>query len=183
MDGRIDIPIPVRFNPFKHHRNYIIGILRSASPELISILLDPICHNYIDIYTGMLTPEEIGDGIIDILKSRQVFQVVDFTPWLGTPNGYRLIALEDCSEWIIRRSAENERYIHIHPARTGPLTIRIKGSTLKTVFLLNAGVGEIGEPPALEKVNLIRRQIGLSPVKSLDRNKGILKCLNHFFSP
>lgn len=181
MTGETDIPVPVRFNPFKHHRNYILSILEGASPEEIINLLDPVCNNYIDIYTGRMTPETIGNAIIDILKSNQVFQVDDFTCWVASKNGYHQIKLEDRSEWVVRRSTEAERYIHIHPTRTGAFTIRFKGSTLKTIYLLKTSFTDFQDTLSLEKVNRTRMQIGLSPVKKLERNKGILNCYEKFF--
>ena len=177
-----DIPIPVRFNPFKHHRNYILSILESASPEVIIGLVDPVCNNYIDIYTGPITPEAIGNAVIDILKSKKVLLPDDFRRWVDSKNGYQQIKLEDRSEWIVRKSNEAERYIHLHPAREGPFTIRFKGSTLKTAFLLKTGSKDFQETLSLEKVNRVRMQIGLSPVKKLERSKGILNCYEKFFS-
>jgi len=182
MANESDIPFPVRFNPFKHHRNYILGILESVSPEAIINLLDPVCNNYIDIYTGTMTPESIGNAVIDILKSKQVFLPGDFAPWVDLKNGYQQIQLEDHSEWVVRKGIEAERYIHLHPSRTSPFTTRFKGSTLKTVYLLKAGFSNFQEPLSLERVNNVRMQIGLSPVKKLDRNKGILNCYEKFFS-
>lgn len=182
MADENDIPIPVRFNPFKHHRNYILRILEDASLEVIIGLLDPVCNNYIDIYTGTMTPEAIGKAVIDILKSNQAFQADDFFRWIDSKTGYRQIQLEDRSEWVVRRSAETERYIHLHPARDGQYTIRFKGSTLKTAYLLKTGFSDSGETLSLEKVNRVRMQIGLSPVKKLERNKGILNCFEKFFS-
>ena len=176
-----DIPFPVRFNPFKHHRNYILSILEEVTPERLTGLLDPVCNNYIDIYTGEMTPEVIGSSVIAILKSNQVCYVDAFTRWLGSSSGYRQITMEDQSEWIVRKSNESERYIHLHPARSGPLTIRFKGSTLKTVYLLRTSLKDYGEIPSLENVNLVRNPIGLSPVKKLERNKGILKCFDTLF--
>lgn len=181
MPEEIDIPFPVRFNPFKHHRNYILGILESASPEMIISMLDPVCNNYIDIYTGTMTPEAIGNAVIDILKLNRVFQFDDFCLWVSSRNGYRQIKLKDQSEWVVRKSNEAERYIHIHPTRTGLFTTRFKGSTLKTAFLLKTSFTGFQEPISLENVNRTRMQIGLSPVKKLDRNKGILKCYEQFF--
>ena len=181
MDERIEIPIPVLFNPIKHHRNYILSILEEVTPEMLTGLLDPVCNNYIDIYTGEMTTEAIGNSVIAFLKSNQVYQVDAFTRWLGSSTGYRQIKLEDHSEWIVRKSNESERYIHLHPARSGPLTIRFKGSTLKTVFLLRASVAKHGEIPSLEDVNRIRMSIALSPVKKIDRSKGILKCFDALF--
>ncbi len=176
------IVLPVRFNPFKHHRNYILGVLDSAPAEAVISLLDPVCNNYIDIYTGTMTPEAIVDAVIHILKSKQVFELADFTRWVASKNGYRQIQLEDRSEWVLRKGDEAERYIHIHPSREGSFTIRFKGSTLKTIWLLKAICKDSEEIPSPEKVNLIRMQVGLSPVKRLERNKGILKCYASFFN-
>jgi len=182
MADEADIALPVRFNPFKHHRNYILGILGCAAPEDIISLLDPVCNNYIDIYTGMMTPEAIVNDVIHVLKSKQVFQVNDFTRWVASKDGYQQIQLEDQSDWIIRKGELAERYIHIHPNRKGTFTIRFKGSSLKTIYLLKTCFADFPESLSLEKVNRIRMQIGLSPVKKLERNKGILKCYEEFFN-
>lgn len=172
------ILFPVLFNPLKHHRNYILDLLKNASPETIIAQLDSICNNYIDIYTGTITPAAISNSVISILKSNQALDENAFNHWVATKNGYRQITLEDRSEWIVRKSNETKLYIHLHPARTGPFTMRFKGSTLKTVYLLKTISPEI---PSLEKVNSIRKQIGLSPVKKLERSKGILNCYEKFF--
>lgn len=182
MTDEADMPLPVRFNPFKHHRNYILSILDSAAPEEVIDLLDSVCNNYIDIYMGMLTPEFIVNGVVDILKSNQVFHFEDFCSWIASKNGYQQIKLEDHSEWIIRKGDIAERYIHIHPTRTGPLTARFKGSTLKTIYMLKTSFAGDDETVLVDNVNRIRRQIGLSPVKKLDKNKGILKCYESFFN-
>ena len=182
MDEELDILLPVRFNPFKHHRNHILSILDGASPEVMVNLLDPVCNNNIDIYTGLLSPETIVSSIFSALKSDNVLSPDDLTRWLGSKTGYRLIRLEDLSEWIVRKSNDAERYIHIHPARSGQHTLRFKGSTLKTVYLLKTRKTDFREISLLDEVNQARMQIGLSPVKKLERNKGILNCLSYFDS-
>jgi len=182
MAEETDIPIPILFNPFKHHRNRILATLKNVSPESIASLLDPICNNYVDIYTGMKTPESIANEMISILKSNRALQVNDFTRWVALKKGYRQIKLEDRSEWIVRKSNENERYVHIHPARSGPFTMRFKGSTLKTAYLLKTSFTGLQETFSLEKVNRIRMLISLSPIKKLERSKGILNCYEIFFN-
>jgi hypothetical protein len=181
MADKTDIPFPVLFNPFKHHRNYILSVLHSASPEKIINLLDPICNNYVDIYTGTMTPNAIGNAVISVLKSNQALQLDDFSLWVARKNGYRQIKLEDQSEWVVRKSSEPERYIHIHPARTGQFTIRFKGSTLKTAYQLKTSFANMQETLTLKKVNQIRIQIGLSPLKKLEHSTGILYCYERFF--
>lgn len=182
MTEEFDIPIPIRLNPFKHHRNYILRILRNASPEFIYNLLDPICNNYIDLYTGTKSPNDIGHAVIHLLKSNYAFHSEDFKHWVDSKNGYRSVQLEDQSEWVVRKSNEVERYVHLHPARTCPFSMRFKGSSLKTAYQLKVNFTDSAEPISLEKVNRVRKQIGLSPVKKLDRNKGILYCYEKFFS-
>jgi hypothetical protein len=182
MDEENDIESHVRFNPFKHHWNFISGILENASLDLIIRLSDQICNNYTDIYTGEMAPESIENTVVDILKSKKVFYSDDFTRWVASKKGYRKIQLEDRSLWVVRKSSEDERYIHIHPARSGPFSTRFKGSTLKTIYLLKYNFKGVQEIPSLEKVNRIRMQIGLSPVKKLDRNKGLLKCFEQFIN-
>lgn len=181
MPDETDIPIPVRFNPLKHHRNFIMNILENASPEMIISLLNQVNNNYIDIYTGTMTPEAISQAVIEILKSKHFFQEDDFNRWVASKTGYRQIKLEDQSEWIVRRSFEAERYIHLHPARTGRFTVRYKGSTLKTAYLLKFWNSGSQDTLSLEKVNQVRTQISLSPIKKLERSKGILNCYKKFF--
>ena len=177
-----EIRVPVRFNPFKHHRNYILSVLDDTKPEVIIKMLDPLCNNYIDVYTGTLTSDVIAAEVIDVLESNSVFQFDDFTSWVSSKNGYQQIKLKDGSEWIVRKSNDKERYIHIHPTHTGSLSIRFKGSTLKTVYLLKIRLADSTVIPSLDEVNETRMQIGLSPVNKLDRTKGILKCYETFFN-
>lgn len=172
-------PLPVLFNPFKHHRNFILQALNNMDPDTITFLLEAVCNNYIDIYTGNMIPETIGNEIIGILQSGQLLKASNFSN--RVKNGYLQVKLSDQSEWIIRKSNDPERYIHIHPARTGLFTIRFKGSTLKTIYLLKIWKKDLN-PVSLESVNRIRSKIGLSPVKKLEKGKGILNCAEKFFS-
>ncbi len=181
MTGKTAISLPIRFNPFKHHRNYAMSMLKHTSTEELISMLDTVCNNYIDIYIGDLTPETIGNEVVCILNSKHILQSDDFARWVASKRGYRQIELHDRSEWIVRKSDETERYIHIHPARTGLFTIRFKGSTLKTVYLLRAQTGSLLALPSLGEVNRNRIEIGLSQVKKLEQGKGILKCYREFF--
>lgn len=176
-----NIPAPLKFNPLKHHRNFILQTLRGNSTEKIIELLDPICNNYIDIYTGSLTPEEIGREVLDVLQSKQVLLREDFERWIDATVDFRKVVIRDRSEWVLRKSPDPDRYIHLHPARTGNFSYRFKGSTLKTIFLLRAATSAEEKPLSLENVNRIREQVGLSPVKKLEKGKGILNCYKTFF--
>ncbi|MFY9150599.1 MAG: hypothetical protein WAO52_01175 [Prolixibacteraceae bacterium] len=182
MHDESEIPVPIRFNPLKHHRNFILKVLENASPEEIIGLLESVCNNYIDIYTGHLTPESIGKSVIRILKAKRFFQQNVFDEWIDSLTGFRQIELEDGSVWLIRKGLDPERYIHIHPSRSGRFTVRFKGSTLKTAYLLKTNSANIQEKISIERVNQVRKQIGLSPIKKLERNKGIINCFEKFFN-
>ncbi|MBW6492292.1 MAG: hypothetical protein K0B15_13990 [Lentimicrobium sp.] len=180
MDIEAEIPVPVRFNPMKHHRNYILDFLKVASPDLVIGRMDSICNGYTDIYTGLIDPVSIGNSVISILKSKRVFSADDFLHWVDLKNGYRQIRLEDLSEWIVRKSIGNERYIHLHPARTGPFTLRFKGSTLKTVCLLSIFYPGFQGNISPEMLTRVREQLGLSPLSRIERCKGIIHCFLTF---
>ncbi|WP_423128173.1 hypothetical protein [Gaoshiqia sp. Z1-71] len=182
MSGLNDIPLPVKFNAFKHHRKYILALLTTVSVDELAEMLNPLCHNYIDIYTGRLSPETIGNQIICFLKNEKAFHPDEFKTWLNATSGYRHIRLDDGSEWIIREGVEPERYIHVHPARTGSCTIRVKGSTLKTSLILKINHPDLLLPVSLHEVNRVRQLAGLPPVKKLERGKGIQNCIERFFA-
>lgn len=182
MNKDYNIPLPVRYHVIKHHRNYILKLLEKLSPEQAASLVESVNNNYIDIYYGSMTPEAIATGVIEVLKPNQVFSEEDFTPWVESNNGYRQITLADQSQWIVRRSNEEHRYIHIHPSRSGACTIRFKGSSLKTVYLLKVNGIHSTNDISLELVNTVRVQAGLSPVKDIERISAIIHCFETFFS-
>lgn len=117
MKSEPEMNFPIRFNPLKHHRSYILKALQENASETIIDLLESICNNYIDIYTGDFTPGEIGVQVVGILESINKLSRSDFRKWVGETNGYRQIQLTDGSEWIVRESMEKGQYIHLHPAR------------------------------------------------------------------
>lgn len=182
MDKEIILPFPIRFNPLKHHRKYILRLLENASPGMIADLLDPVCNNYLDLYTGSLTSTQIALEVIAALKSIHVLDAEKFIPWVEANHGYRKIILSDQSEWIVRAGNESERFVHLHPSRTGPYSVRFKGSTLKTICLIKINMQDSEKSPSLDIVNRVRLLVGLSPVKKLEPDKGILASFSRFFA-
>ena len=179
MDGNNKIPAPISFNASKHHLKKILDILNRSDEKAVHEL-ESICHNYSDIYTGNLSPREISEKIILFLKELEVCEKNTFTKWLSGKNHHRKIILPDLSEWILRLAKDPDRFIHIHPAKTGPFTIRFKGSTLKTVYRVKRMFEIQKGNPTLKQVNAARKKANLSPVKALNTGKGILKCWKYF---
>ncbi len=181
MDGLIKIQAPVKFNAFKHHKGYFLDFIKKDETGTILKYLNTMCNNYIDYYTGILEPEEICNEILTILKTLGHFEMEEFKKWISKPNGYELIKLHDNSEWILRMGDDPEFYIHIHPARSGESTIRIKGSTLKTAFAIKNYLYKDESLLNLVEINKARELVGLSPVKNINKNKGFFKCYKLFF--
>jgi len=69
---------------------------------------------------------------------------------------------------------EPELYVHIHPARYSPYTIRIKSATLKTAVML-----KIRDVKYLntDSINAVRKSIGFSPIKSMEKATSIREAL------
>jgi hypothetical protein len=174
------IPSPITFNTHKHHFRFLlqrIGVWKNMDWEDVDQELLLIGENLLDFYTGDLTIDEICDECLHFFQTRNISNQDSFLNWLH-PNEYRKIKLNDSSEWVVKRSIDSERYIHIHPAKFSPHTIRVRAATLKTVIalMIKAGnySGQMDEN--LLKVNQIRtKYLQLSPVKSLQRDKGILQ--------
>jgi len=175
-----EIPEPIKFNPLKHHLGCILSFLEQSTPVSLRMLNESLCHNYNDIYTGRLTPVEISLAAIDILKKKGLYEKNMLEAWIASTHHYRKITLSDHSEWIIRMGNDHQRYIHIHPAKTGPCSVRFKGSTLKTAYRLKTEDAVSSCKLTLGTVNRVRADIGLSPVKKLEPGKGILKCWSFF---
>lgn len=84
----------------------------------------------------------------------------------------------DQSVWIVKEGENTDRYIHIHPAKNSVNTTRVRATTLKTVIALKIVLKNprTDYQPILAEVNNIRiKYLGLSPVKNLQKEKGILK--------
>ena len=174
------IPIPVMFNPLKHHAGYIMQmatIRRQAGIKIIPDDLLPVGENLTDLYIGKLSVMEICNTCLELLSGDSVLTPDTFSKWMSNRE-YRKVILSDGSEWIVREGKDRERFVHIHPAKYSVSTVRIRSATLKTVILLLANHLLPGESYSgnMEAVNRVRKEIsGLSPVKNLDSNKGILK--------
>ena len=182
------IPVPVTFNPHKHHFGFLmeqIEIWRKLEWETVEKELFLIGSNLLDLYLGELTAEQVCTECIEYFSEKEITGPVEFDKWLK-PMEFRKIELPDQSLWVIKKGINNERYIHIHPAKNSPFSIRVKGTTLKTVLalLIHRKKGTGDTPGNLERVNQIRvNYLKLSPIKTLERGKGILRLWNIFNSP
>ena len=182
MLPEFDIPLPFRYNPLKHHRLSILVFIKSATNEIMKDWAKLVQSNYIDIYTGLLSPIHVCDEIAVQLNQQKIQSQEHFLGWVHKDKPYKILKLSDHSEWVLRKGDDNVRYIHIHPSRTGEFTLRFKGTTLLTAYKLHQKFKTGTFMPLLEHVNEAREEMNLSPVKRLDHDKGILKCWRTVFS-
>lgn len=180
MDNDNNIPdefFPVTFNPYKHHLGYLrMKIENWKGKPWIEVKQEImyIGNNLIDLYYGQLTVKGIYDEILDFAWKNDLISPGKLAAWLK-PVAYKKILLSDHSTWVIKQGKDSIYFLHIHPGKYSPFTIRVKAPTLKTVITLQIFNLNIEETD-LKTVNQIRiEKLNLSPVKALVAGKGIYK--------
>ncbi len=179
-----DERFPVTFNPYKHH----LGFLRAKVEQWRDVHWQEaekeirlIGNNLIDLYTGKLNIDEIVGETLDFANKNELISSEKLAQWLY-PLEYRKTELSDRSFWVIKQGQDTSRFLHIHPGKYSPFTIRVKAPTLKTVIALKIHDSSVIKPD-LALVNKIRfEKLNLSPVKGLVEGKGIARLLANFNS-
>jgi len=172
--------IPVTFNPLKHHFGFIMKKIEDWQKEDWQVTEKELLYmgnNLLDLYYGELSVTEIIHECNHLLQKESLNDSQKLAKWLH-PEEYRKIVLSDSSIWIIKAGTDNNRFIHIHPAKNSPFSIRVRGTTLKTVVALKTEAGNREKDFELnvKMVNRIRTgHLNLSPVKSLEKDKGIAR--------
>jgi hypothetical protein len=192
MNGHVNTDYPVTFNAYKHHLNFlndmITGWQRLDWDEVVKDLKF-IGNNLTDLYCGNLSADKIIYQCHNYFLNLKITNDKKLEEWLK-PFDYRKIQLSDRSLWVIKQGTDECHFIHVHPAKNSPLSIRVRATTLKTVIALKIQslMPENKISYNLKTVNSIRTGLlGLSPVKSLDKGKGIdrlwklFNCTNHNF--
>lgn len=136
-----------------------------ALPHLANELL-VVGTKFMDFYHGPFSPSEIGTKIMAVLTRSQRAERADLQTWLDAGAGYRMIDFpEDTSRWVIRLG-DHERYVHVHPARYSPFTVRVRASALRTSVLALVYAKLHGsEPTSRSVINAVRtKYLNLSPI-------------------
>lgn len=187
MDENCFVPLPINFNCWKHHAGFIIKQINSVKEikeldELISYILK-IGESQMDLYYGKFSPLDISEEILSTLHKTKIFEYEQYKTWLSKDGkDYQLVELKDESIWTLRLGDDAKRYVHIHPGRYSPNTLRVKATTLKTaIFLLCfEQLGEI-ESFETETVNNIRKKyLKEPPIKSLSLSSGLGRLIELF---
>lgn len=179
--------IPILFNALKHHRAYLQELIKNTpagiSPQALRRLLLPIGAAQLDFYTGPLHVADITTEVKMQLTAAGLHTPTLYQHWLSTGHGYQRITLPDRSVWVLREGLQAGYWVHLHPARYAPYTLRLKANTLKTATALlirNAGAALI-RPPKLATVNSVRTALQLPPLAARHLQQGLWQTMRLLF--
>lgn len=171
-----EVPAPVLFNPWKHHAGFLRDRIRLLGPDALAPHLVVVGTKLMDLYTGAFAPAELADHVLTDLRATGRLEADAFRDWVAASGDYGVVPLPDGSRWVLRYGDEGGRYLHLHPARWVPETLRVRANVLKTAALALAFANvNGGDPLDLALLNAVRAQyLGLSPVGRLrDGDAGI----------
>jgi len=187
VEENCPIPPPINFNCWKHHAGFIKKQIESVKEikeleELKGYLLK-IGESQMDLYLGRFSPSDISEQILSALHRIKIFESEQYKSRLSKDGkDYQLVELKDKSIWTLRLGENSERYVHIHPGRYSPHTIRVKATTLKTAILVLSSE-KISEIKTLETqtINQIRKKyLDEPPLKSLSKASGLGRLIDLF---
>jgi hypothetical protein len=185
MEKNCSVPLQVNFNCWKHHARFIKGQIESITEtkhlnELKKHLLQ-IGESQMDLYYGSYSPAEVSEQILGAIDIKKIFSLEQYKHWLIIGGkDYQLLKLKDKSIWTLRMGENPNRYIHIHPGRYSPHTIRAKATTLKTAIMILC-YNQLGEIKSIktEAVNFIRKKyLNEPPIKSFSNASGLGRIIN-----
>ena len=168
-------------NVWKHHagalREQVALAVRTGERCLdeLSRKVAVIGSDVMDVYLGELSPPDIGKEIVSHLESGRRLTPEAYRNWLELNGGYQTIALSDGSRWILRLGDQERRYVHVHPARRAPGTLRVRANVLKTAVLTLAVAGIHGaDPLEIAAINGVRGEfLGYSPISTSNAGRAI----------
>jgi hypothetical protein len=170
----------ILFNGLKHHRHTVRNFVQDYDldnfPQIATALL-PVGHSLMDLYVGELSEIEIYREITENLFSENIVSEAAYRQFLH-PHHYRTLTLNDTSQWVLRLGEKNGRYVHIHPGRHSPHTLRVKATTLKTAIAVLVWQRQSAQPLDTPLLNRLRTEtLGLSPVRDLSEADSVLRVM------
>lgn len=182
LPTRYDVPPPVLLNRWKHHAGAIRAAIAhavqtrgdGALPHLAAATV-VVGNDLMDLYTGPDTPAELAVAVLETLRRAGTHTPEAFAADLAANGGYRVIDAPDGSRWTLRQGHADDRFVHLHPGRWSPKTMRVRANVLKTAILAHADALLTGGDPAeLARVNRVRREfLGLAPVEAVAAGEGL----------
>ncbi len=187
-----NMPEPILFNPLKHHAGYIheftreVDVDSESSREILQACLTTIGKSQMDLYTGSIPSEQVAGEIKHYLEKRGLIEENLYLSWLGRGNEpYKMTRISDNSIWILLAGKVPARWVHIHPGRYSPHTLRVRSETLKTAIAVICFCNKYDlDYNNLTVINHVRTCfLDLSPMKEISAAKGtgrIIRLLANF---
>ncbi len=181
------IPKPVLFNYWKHHQGFLINFVSNTSsdgdPSYLRSQLKKVGSSTTDLYTGDLAVDEIAGITQSLIAERKIDRESRYLQWIRqSEEEYQMLPFPDHSIWIFKIGTEEGRFVHIHPGRNVPHTIRVKANVLKTaIACCFVSLHENKNPLDIETINYARNTlIGLDPVRFITFNQELARIIHHF---
>lgn len=184
MESNCLIPHPISLNCWKHHAGFINKQIESVREteelEKLKKYLLAIGESQMDLYFGGCSPVDISEQMRSYLHEKKMLSFNHYQDWLTKDEkDYQLVELKDKSIWTLRLGEEVTGYVHIHPGRYSPNTIRVKATTLKTAILIlcSEKIGEIMNVET-KTINQIRKKyLHEPPLKSYSNASGLRRLI------
>ena len=167
--------MPIIFNAIKHHLGFIRTFVEHTDNKNLSTDLLKIGGSQMDLYIGDLTTEQIFAETTAFLHKNDWYAVDKYKEQLKNNGHYIECILSDDSTWTLRLGIDDVQYIHIHPSRYARHTLRVKAGVLKTAI---AFLARQETDVSTGTVNVVRKDLDLSPVKSLEGFTGFQTVLD-----
>lgn len=181
-----EIPPPVLFNRWKHHLGFISNSVKelasSGRPDYTALgnTLKVIGNSQADLYTGGITDSEVASCAVQYINELGIYEISSYIRWLHSEGKrYRIIGLPDGSKWTLLEGNSSERFLHIHPSRYSPYSMRVKAVTLKTaISAIYLAAIEMAGADSKEIINRARKEIlNECPVKSAENSSALIKLI------
>ena len=182
-DEKFQTASPIKLNCWKHHLGFIKKQLPKLKPQSEKNLTESLLQigsSQMDLYLGEISPIKISEQIKSILKKNNIQNYTDFNLWLTQKHKqYYKYTLSDKSIWVLRKGVDAGRFVHIHPGRYSPHTIRVKSHTLKTAILFCAsGDDQTKKIETAEEINYLRKKYLMAPpLKDINKSTSLLNLI------
>jgi hypothetical protein len=181
------MPEPILFNCWKHHQEFILQEIRKIGTrsdlDSLRLSLKLIGDSTTDLYTGSMSLQQIAAITISFLKQNNLGNEAEYLSWISeSPDQFKTKPYPDQSVWVFKIGIEPGRYVHIHPGRNVPHTVRAKANVLKTAIAVNArALIDDSNPLRVENINAVREElIDLDPIKFVTMNQELGRLVYHF---
>lgn len=178
----LEVPPPVLFNTYKHHAGALRRRIDRAAAHggivalgLLGKQLAVLGTRLMDVYTGPLTPAQLGQRVLEWLQVQGHAERDRFAAWLTSQRDYTTLTI-DGANWVLRDSGDATRWVHLHPGRWSPQTLRARANAIKTAALAQLHARIHGNNPRdLATMNALRREhLSLPPLaKVSDDDEGV----------